>query len=327
MNRNTTAAARWPRMNIAAPTRGYRPLTRAKRRRALPYGGVDAGGTNWTCVIGFGPSDIRAEATFPTTTPTETISRVVEFFLQNGPVAAVGVGSFGPIDLQLHSPTWGYIKSTPKEGWVDTNVGSALETRLGIPVAFDTDVNAAALGERRWGAASDVETFCYITVGTGIGAGVMANGTLVHGLLHPEVGHMQVPHNASRDPFAGACPYHGDCLEGLASGEAIRRRWGMRGEMLEDGAAWELVAEYLGIGLINVISVISPQRIILGGGVMKKPGLLSLVRSRVAQGADGYFSEAGFFHGVDDYVVAPALGRYAGSIGAIELARDLRLAQ
>jgi fructokinase len=324
MNRNTPQAVRLRRVEDAPGRHGL--LTRAKRRRRLPYGGVEAGGTKWTCVIGFGPPDIRAAATFPTTTPTETISHVAEFFLQNGPVAAVGVGSFGPIDLHLHSPTWGHIRRTPKQGWVNTNVASALETRLGTPVAFDTDVNAAALGERRWGAASAVETFCYITVGTGIGAGIMVNGALLHGLLHPEVGHMQVPHNRARDPFDGSCPYHGDCLEGLASGTAIRRRWGTCGEMLDDAAAWELVADYLSLGIINVISVISPQLIVLGGGVMKRRGFLSLVRSRVAQGADGYFSEEGFFCAVDDYVVSPGLGSYAGAIGAIELARDLKFA-
>jgi fructokinase len=326
MNRNAPQDVRLRHTRGAVSTRRHRLLTRSRRRSALPYGGVDAGGTSWTCVIGFGPADVRVTSTFPTTTPAETISRVAEFFLEHGPVAAVGVGSFGPIDLHVQSPTWGHIRRTPKKGWVGANVASALEECLGIPVAFDTDVNAAALGERRWGAATAVETFCFITVGTGIGAGVFVNGTLLHGLLHPEVGHMQVPHDRSRDPFAGSCPYHGDCLEGLASGEAIRRRWGVPGELLDDPAAWDLVADYLSTGIINVISVVSPQLIVLGGGVMKKPGLLSLVRSRVAHIVDGYFSEERFLGGVDAYVVAPGLGSYAGAIGAIELARDLRVA-
>jgi fructokinase len=296
---------------------------RSKHERGLPYGGVDAGGTTWNCLVGFGPSDIKTSATFPTTTPEQTISRVAEFFLENGPVAAVGVGSFGPIDLRQQSPTWGHIRMTPKQGWVDTNVAGALQERLGVPVAFDTDANAATLGEYRRGAATNVKTFCYMTVGTGIGAGIMVNGGLLHGLFHPEVGHMFIPHDRSRDPFDGACPYHGDCLEGLASGEAIRLRWGTRGEALDDPAAWDLIADYIGMGIINIISMVSPELIVLGGGVMEKPGLLPLVRSRIVQAGNGYFSEKGVLQDADNFIVPPGLGSNAGAIGALELARDL----
>ena len=286
------------------------------------FGGIEAGGTKWVCAIGTGATDVREATRFPTTTPDETIARAAEFFTEHGPVAAVGVGTFGPIDLRYSSPTWGRITTTTKPGWANTDIWSALRAHLDVPVAFDTDVNAAALGEGRWGAAAGFETFCYVTVGTGIGGGAMVNGRLLHGLLHPEFGHMRVPHDYSRDPFAGGCPYHGDCLEGLASGDAIRRRCGKPGEEVDDESAWELVAAYLGLGLVNVISVLSPQRIILGGGVMRQPQLLSLVRRHVREFAAGYFDTCELTAAIDDYVVGPDLGDSSGVIGAIELARD-----
>jgi fructokinase len=287
------------------------------------YGGIEAGGTKWVCAVGTGPDDLRETVTFPTTAPEETISRAAEFLGGNGPLAAVGVGSFGPIDVRLASPTWGSITTTPKPGWANTELAPVLGEALDLPVAFDTDVNAAALGEQRWGAAAGLETFCYITVGTGLGGGGLANGRLMHGLLHPEFGHMRIPHDRTLDPFDGACPYHGDCFEGLASGEAIRQRWGRRGEELEDEAVWRLEAEYLALGLVNVICTLSPQRIILGGGVMKQPTLLPLVRRRVQELAAGYFDARELTAAVDDYIVAPALGDRAGVLGALELARSV----
>jgi fructokinase len=285
------------------------------------YGGIEAGGTKWVCAIGDGPGDLRETVTFPTTTPVETIGRATDFFTRTDELAAVGVGSFGPIDVRRSSPTWGSITTTPKAGWAHTDVVSALGLALGLPVAFDTDVNAAALGEQRWGAAIGLDTFCYITVGTGIGGGGMSNGRLLHGLLHPEFGHMQIPHDRARDPFEGACPYHGDCFEGLASGGALRQRWGRSAEDLDDAAAWELEAEYLALGLVNVVCILSPRRIILGGGVMKRPGLLALVRARMREVLAGYIAAPELTDEIDDYVVAPALGDRAGVVGAIELAR------
>jgi fructokinase len=283
----------------------------------MSYGGIEAGGTKWVCGIGTGPDDLHALETFPTTTPAETLARATEFFSKNGGVSAVGVGSFGPIDLHA-----GRITTTPKPGWGNADVVSVLQDALGVPVAFDTDVNAAALGEGRWGAAVGLDTFCYFTVGTGIGGGVIAGGRLVHGLLHPEVGHMLIPHDRTRDPFAGACPYHGDCFEGLASGGAIAKRWGRRSEELGDRPeVWELEAEYLALGVVNVICVVSPQRVILGGGVMKQPSLLPLVRMRVRELLNGYIARPELSDGLDGYIVGPALGDRAGVLGAIELAR------
>jgi fructokinase len=288
------------------------------------YGGIEAGGTKWVCAIGDGSSEVIDADTFPTTTPRATIARAARFFAQAGPVAGVGVGSFGPIDVHRASPTWGRITTTPKPGWAGTDLVGMLRAVLDVPVALDTDVNAAALAEWRWGAAIGLETFSYITVGTGVGGGAVVNGRLLHGLLHPEVGHMLIPHDRARDPFDGVCPFHGDCLEGLASGEAIRARWGSRAEMLSDDAAvWNLEAEYLAHGLMNLICTISPQRIILGGGVSKHAGLLPLVRRRLLELLAGYFAAPQLMRAAEaeSYVVPPRLGDRAGVLGAVELAR------
>jgi fructokinase len=285
------------------------------------YGGIEAGGTKWVCAVGTGPDDLQQTVTFPTTHPEETIARAADFFNGNGKLTAVGIGSFGPIDVQRTSPTWGRITTTPKPGWADTDLVAALRAALDLPLAFDTDVNAAALGEHRWGAAAGLETFCYITVGTGIGGGGMANGRVMHGLLHPELGHMRIPHDRASDPFDGVCPYHGDCFEGLASGDAIRARWGRPPERITDERAWLLEADYLALGLVNVICALSPQRIIVGGGVMNEPTLLPLVRIRVQVLASGYFDVPELGEGIDDYIVRPALGDRAGVLGAFELAR------
>jgi fructokinase len=278
------------------------------------YGGIETGGSKWECAIGTGPGDLPATETIPTTIPAETVARAVAFFEREGPVDAIGVGSFGPVDRRPASPSWGYITTTPKPGWAHTDVGQELRRRLGVPVAFDTDVNAAALGEHRWGAARGLDTFCYVTVGTGIGGGGMASGKLLHGLLHPEFGHMRIPHDREQDPFGGVCPYHGDCWEGLASGRAIEARWGRPPEALDEEAAWQLQARYLALGLVGVICVLSPERVVMGGGVMRRPGLLPLVRREVTGLLNGYLAIG------DGYITAPALGSRAGVLGAIALA-------
>ena len=279
------------------------------------FGGIETGGSKWTCAVGTGPDDLPSTETFPTTMPEETIGRAVAFFEAAGPVDAIGIGSFGPVDLDPASPTWGYITSTPKPGWAHTNLARAIGEHLSVPVAFDTDVNAAALGEHRWGAAQDVDTFCYITVGTGIGGGVMAGGRLVHGLVHPEFGHLRIPHDFDADPFPGSCPYHGDCWEGLASGTALEARWGKSATEIRDPAAWALEARYLALGLIAVISILSPQRIIIGGGVSHEPNLLSLVQQDIVALMDGYLDRTAF-------LTLPALGSRAGVLGAIALAES-----
>lgn len=286
------------------------------------YGGVEAGGTKWVCGVGTGPDDLRATVTIPTTTPAETLERAARFLGSNGSLAAVGIGCFGPVDVDTSSPTWGRITTTPKPGWAGTDVAPTLRDALGLPVAFDTDVNVAALGEGCWGAAVGVDTFCYVTVGTGIGGGGVVDGRVLHGLVHPEFGHMRVPHDRALDPFDGVCPYHGDCFEGLASGEAIRRRWGRPAEELgDDEEVWRLEAEYLALGLVNVVCVLSPERIVIGGGVMKQSALFPLVRRRVLELVGGYIEVPELGSGIDGYIVPPALGDRAGVLGALELAR------
>jgi fructokinase len=290
----------------------------------MRYGGIEAGGTKWVCAIAEEPGRLAKTQTFRTTLPAETVSLATRFFTENGPVDALGVGAFGPVDIRRGSPTWGTITTTPKPGWADTDVAGALRSGLGVPIALDTDVNAAALGEWRCGAAAGLDTFCYITVGTGIGGGAVANGRLLHGLLHPEFGHMRIPHDRAADPFGGICPYHGDCLEGLASGEAIRQRWGRPGQELSGPAVWETEAGYLALALVNVVCLLSPQRIIVGGGVARQSALLPLVRGRLRELLAGYLRapELTDARATGGYVVAPGLGGNAGVIGAIELARD-----
>jgi fructokinase len=286
----------------------------------IAFGGIEAGGSKWECAVGTGPADLRATETVPTTTPDETIDRVVAFFEREGPVDAIGIGSFGPVDSKASSPTWGHITTTPKPGWARTDVAQEIRRRLSVPVAFDTDVNAAALGEHRWGAARGVDTFCYITVGTGIGGGGMVGGKLLHGLVHPEFGHMRIPHDSIADPFPGVCPYHGDCWEGLASGRAVEARWGRPAAELADDVVWELQARYLALGLVCVICVLSPERIVLGGGVMARPGLLPLVRHAVKELMNGYLDQTAMNEGIADFITLPALGSRAGMLGAIALA-------
>ena len=290
-------------------------------------GGIEAGGTKFVCAVGSGPDDVRAETRFPTTTPEETIGQAIDFFReqreQHGELVALGIAAFGPLDPDPASPTYGYITSTPKPGWTNVDFAGPLARALDLPVAFDTDVNGAALAEGRWGAAQGLDTFIYLTIGTGIGGGAMVGGSLLHGLLHPEMGHVRLPHDRQQDPYPGRCPYHGDCLEGLASGPAIAARWGQPAETLPvDHPAWSLEAHYLALGLVNFIVTLSPQRIILGGGVMAQAQLFPLVRRRVLELLNGYVQSPRLLEAIDTYIVPPALGRRAGVLGALALARQ-----
>jgi fructokinase len=286
------------------------------------FGGIEAGGTKFVCMVGSGPDDIRKETRFPTTTPDETIEKAITFFQQQGePLAAVGIAAFGPLDPDPNSPDFGKITTTPKPGWAYADIGGRVARALGIPLGFDTDVNGAALGEHRWGAGRGLDTFLYLTIGTGIGGGGLMSGKLMHGLIHPEMGHIRLPHDLVRDPYPGHCPFHGDCLEGLACGPAIESRWGVRGETLTaDHPAWELEAEYLALALVNFICTLSPQRIILGGGVMAQEGLIEKVRQKVQGLLNGYIKSLAILEQIDTYIVLPGLGNRAGGLGAIALA-------
>lgn len=290
------------------------------------YGGIEAGGTKWVCAVGTGPDDLRAQITFPTTMPNDTISRAVDFFRSTAvtsPLAAVGIASFGPADVDPTSPTFGYITTTPKPGWDHTDFGQAIQRALQLPVGFDTDVNGAALAEHRWGAAQGLENLLYLTIGTGIGGGAMVGGRLLRGLSHPEMGHMRLPHDRARDPFSGVCPYHGDCWEGLAAGPALAARWGRPAATLPaDHPAWLLEAEYIAMALVNLICVLQPQRIIMGGGVMQQPQVFSLVRQQVQTLLAGYLQSPAIIDGIDEYIIPPGLGSRAGVLGAIALAEQ-----
>ncbi len=265
---------------------------------------------------------------FPTSQPGETVQQAIDFFApytRRGELAAIGIASFGPVDLNPRSPTYGYITTTPKPEWSHVDLRGRVQNALSIPVAFDTDVNAAAFGEHFWTAENHtLDPFVYVTVGTGVGVGVLANGRPLHGLVHPEAGHYAIPHDRHKDPFPGICPYHGDCLEGLASGTAMNQRWGQRAEALPDShPAWDLESEYIALALTNMIYAYSPQRIVLGGGVAQHPGLHDSVRRKVHQYLNGYVQSPMVLDHMEDYIVAPSLGNRSGGLGAIALAIDL----
>jgi fructokinase len=289
------------------------------------YGAIEAGGTKFVCVVGTGPDDIRAETRIPTTTPERTVGQALDFLRaehhRQGSLAAVGIASFGPIDLHPQSRSYGSITSTPKPGWANTPIVGLVRQALNLPVGFDTDVNAAALAEGRWGAAQGLHSFIYLTIGTGIGGGGVLDGQAMHGLLHPEMGHIRVPHDRVKDPFAGSCPFHGDCLEGLASGPALAARWGQRAETLAaHHAAWALEAHYLALALVSFICTLSPQRIIMGGGVMTNAGLLPLIRAEVQTLLNNYLRVPEIIEEIDRYIVGPGLGPRSGVFGALALA-------
>ena len=295
------------------------------------FAGIEAGGTKFVCAVGTGPDDLRAETRFPTTNPEETLNKAVDFFRNQeqkfGKIDAIGVAAFGPIDPDPKSATYGYITSTPKPGWKDCNLVGALQQSFSVPIGFDTDVNVAAYGEWRFGAGRGKNLVLYMTIGTGVGGGVVVNGEMLHGLIHPEIGHMLLPQDKSRDPFEGNCPFHGNCLEGLASGPAIHKRWGVPAEELPtDHPAWALEAEYLSTAVANLICILSPQIIILGGGVLSSKVLFPLIRNRVEIVLNGYVQTRHLADHFEHYIVPPFLGNRAGVVGSLALAEKIYLA-
>ena len=287
-------------------------------------GGIEAGGTKFVCAVGTGPDDLRDEARFPTTTPEETLSKAIAYFeeaqAKHGTLSAIGIGAFGPLDPNPQSPTFGHITTTPKPHWGNADVVGTMKKVFNVPIGFDTDVNAAALSEHHWGAAQNVDNLIYLTIGTGVGGGVMVNGQLVHGLIHPELGHISLPHDWERDPYKGRCPYHGDCLEGMAAGPAIGERWQTPAyELPSDHPAWDLEAHYLALALRTFICTLSPQRIILGGGVMEQPQLFPLLRKKTKEYLNGYVQSPALLDEINNYIVPPGLGNKAGVLGAFAL--------
>jgi fructokinase len=290
------------------------------------FGAVEAGGTKFVCAIANERRELLAEQRFPTADPASTLS-LMQVFLRagaerHGALAAIGVACFGPVELDQSSHRYGCIGRTPKAGWSGTDITGALAREFRCPIGFDTDVNAAALAEHRWGAARDVENLVYLTIGTGIGGGVIVGGRPVHGLMHPEIGHIH-PRRHALDSFPGVCPFHGDCLEGLASGPAILARSGASLQQLDAShPQWEIEADYLAQLCAQLILTVSPQRIVMGGGVMKQAALLPLMRPRVLHWLGGYIERSEVLTGMHRYVVAPEFGEDAGVRGALLLAMD-----
>lgn len=291
-------------------------------------GAIEAGGTKFVCAVGTSPHDLQA-VRIPTTHPAETLARCLEFFRAQPPIAALGVGSFGPVELRSEFAAYGSITSTPKPGWKNTDLVGPFQRALHVPISFDTDVNAAVLGEARWGAAQGLGSALYVTIGTGIGGGALIGGKLVHGLLHPEMGHLLVPREPEDQAFRGSCPFHGaDCWEGVASGPALELRVGQRAELLSaDHAVWGLEARYIASALATLVLVVSPERIILGGGVMQSAGLLSRVREQLLRRLAGYVRAEALLERCDEYLVAPGLGERSGIVGALALAEAAAGAQ
>ncbi len=295
-----------------------------RQGRRARFGSIEAGGTKIICLVGSDPYHIAARTRIPTGEPAETLTQMLAFFQQEiasgGPLEAIGIVSFGPLELRRSNPRYGFIRTTPKPGWSNVDMVGPVRRALGVPVEFDTDVNGAALGEGRWGAARGLGTFVYMTIGTGIGAGAVVEGRIIHGLGHPEMGHLSVPRQPG-DHFAGDCPFHVGCLEGMASGAAIAARWGRPAEQLDGDdltAAIQLEAAYLAAGLRNIVYLIAPQRIVLGGSVTGLPGLFPLVRANLAEELAGYPGLGE--HAGDDFIVPAALGPLAGPAGALVLA-------
>ena len=291
---------------------------------------IEAGGTKFVCGLlragghDCSPPAVLAKTSIPTTSPEETLHAVAAFFegqaKAHGRPDVAGIGSFGPVELKPSSPDWGRVTSTPKPGWSGADIAGFFMRSLGVAVAFDTDVNAAAYGEYLWGSARGLKDFVYLTVGTGVGGGVFSGGSVVHGLSHPELGHLKLAREAD-DPFPGLCPYHKDCLEGLASGPAIEARWGKPGRELPEGhPAWELEARYLARAVAAYACVLSPERVLLGGGVGMRPSLAERVAVLLGEELAGYLPALSDPARLAAYVARPGLGADAGLFGSAAIA-------
>lgn len=283
----------------------------------MRLGALEAGGTKMVCAIGNEKGEIFERVTFPTETPQITVPPMIEFF-QSHDIEALGIGCFGPIDLNRDSETYGYITTTPKLAWSNYNIVGAFQEALKIPVGFDTDVNGSALGEATWGVTKGIENSIYITIGTGVGAGIICNGKLLHGMLHPEAGHVLLTRHPS-DTYKGKCPYHSNCLEGLAAGPAIEERWGKKGvELADRKEVWELEAYYIAQALVDYILTLSPQRIILGGGVTHQSQIMPMIHQEVLRQLNGYLKTKEL-EDIEHYIVLPSLNDNQGIMGALKL--------
>ena len=285
------------------------------------YGSLEAGGTKMVCAIGDEQGNILERVSIPTLAPETTMPAILDFF-KNKNISALGIGCFGPVDLDKKSPTYGYITTTPKLAWRNYDIVGVCKKELGIPVGFDTDVNGSALGEATWGCTKELDNSIYITVGTGIGAGVIIDKKPYHGMLHPEGGHIFLARHPQDPMERGVCPYHELCLEGLASGPSIQARWGKPGvELADRKEVWELEAYYLAQAICSYIMILSPERIIVGGGVAHQEQMMPLIRKEVLRQMGGYIAAKGM-QDLDNYIVLPSLNDNQGILGALKLAMD-----
>lgn len=289
------------------------------------YGAIEAGGTKFICEVTDAEGTALAAARIDTTTPDATLAQVLQFFTTQqqvlGKLDAIGIAAFGPLDLRRESPTFGRVLNTPKPHWPHTDLLTPLRRAFDCPVAIDTDVNAAALAEALRGAGQGCGTVVYVTVGTGIGGGVYSEGRTLKGALHPEMGHIRVHRHGADAGFSGCCPFHGDCVEGMASGTAIKARYGKPLDQLpDDSDALELIGDYLGQLASTCVLLLSPQRIVFGGGVMQQSALYPLIRASAAKQLNGYagISEAA----LERLIVPPGLGARSGIAGAYLLAKQ-----
>ena len=286
------------------------------------FGTLEAGGTKMVLSVGNENNELIEQVSIPTEAPEKTIPAMVDWFRGKG-IASLGIGTFGPVDLQKDSPTYGWITKTPKPGWSDQPQLPPMRDELGVPALIDTDVNAAALAEWKLGAARGLKSCLYVTVGTGVGAGLVTEGKLVHGLVHPELGHMLLRQEEADPAPDGFCPYHRGCLEGLAAGPAIEKRWGRKGfELPQDHEAWKLEAAYLAQMCMNAICAFSPEKIILGGGVMQQKHLFPLIHEKTKKLLNGYVQHTAVLDSIETYIVEPGLGTKSGATGALLLAQE-----
>jgi len=288
----------------------------------LLYGGIEGGGTKFVCAVGSGPENIVDEIRFPTTTPAETTQRVSDFFAPHlGQLRGIGLGSFGPVDIDPGSPTYGFVTTTPKPHWANTDILGLLREKMKIPIVMNMDVAAAAMGEFMWGASKGLDPSLYLTIGTGIGGGFIVGGRPFRGIVSLEMGHIRIPRNLELDPFPGACPYHGDCFEGVASGPAIQARLGRRAETLsDDDPFWAIEADYIAYALVNYIFTFAPKKIVLGGGVMQKSFLFGKIWKKVHELLNNYLNHEMLINNIEMYIVPPLLGSRSGVLGSIALA-------
>lgn len=282
----------------------------------MNYGSIEAGGTKFVVAVGDENQNILNKATFPTEAPAETMPHVIEFFKEN-PVVALGIGSFGPIEMNPEASDYGFITETPKLAWRNFDFLGALQQEFDIPMYWTTDVNVAAWGEYKQGAAKDAKHLFYSTIGTGIGGSFIANDQFFAGMSHPETGHIPVE-RYPEDDFAGVCPSHGNCLEGMASGPAIEARIGHSAKDLPiDDKHWQMEAFYIAQACVTYTLLYSPEIIVLGGGVSNQAALFPMIREAFAKKLNNYVSVPP----LDQYIQHAAFGDGAGTVGALLLAK------